>query len=98
MEFTNLNDLDVGRIWDGAQKILRDVGLAVASERILRIIAGKLPLKDGRVCIPVEIAEHYADEIRKRFARAQDNSGNQGGWSAAQSRGCRRTSPPGCSS
>ena len=71
MEFTNLNALDMGRIWDGALKILGDVGLAVAGEKIRRIIAGKLPLKDGRVCIPAETAEHYADEIRSRFGGEQ---------------------------
>jgi trimethylamine--corrinoid protein Co-methyltransferase len=64
--------LDVDRIWTGAVKVLGDIGLEIANDDLAKALAGKLPLKDSRVLIPADVAEHYADEIRTRHGGPLD--------------------------
>ena len=67
MRWAEVDRLDVGRIWEDALKILQEVGLEVANEKIAQRVANKLEVKGSRICIPGEVALHYADEIRERF-------------------------------
>jgi len=72
MDMTSVERLDIDRIWSGAVKVLGEIGLEIANDDLAKALAGKLPLKDSRVLIPADVAEHYADEIRSRFGGPLD--------------------------
>ena len=72
MDFSSVNQLDVGRVWEGAVRILGEVGLEVASERLAGELGGKGMLVDGRARIGGDVAEAYADEIREQFGGPLD--------------------------
>jgi len=66
---TTLPGFDVEAVWDGACRILEQVGLEVATGKALARPARELPVRGGRVCFPREMIEHYAGEIRQKAAR-----------------------------
>ena len=74
MDLTSVDRLDVDRVWAGAVKVLGEIGLEIANDDLAKALTGKLPLKDGRILIPADVAEHYADEIRARFGGPLETS------------------------
>ena len=67
MDLSGVEQLDVGRVWTGAVRILGEVGLEVASEKLADELGGKGMLVGGRARLDAKLAEAYADEIRERF-------------------------------
>ncbi|MCE5277684.1 MAG: trimethylamine methyltransferase family protein [Planctomycetaceae bacterium] len=67
MDFINLSELNVERIWADAVRLMDRVGFSVPNPSTLKKLQGKLPLRGGRVCVPPQTAQHYADEVRTRF-------------------------------
>ena len=67
MRSIELDQFDVGRVWEDALKILREVGLQVTNERIAPMVAQGLKIKGDRIRFPEEVVLRYADEIRARF-------------------------------
>ena len=41
-ELANFDDLDTGRIWDGALRILSEVGLQIANDKLVAKLTGKI--------------------------------------------------------
>ena len=72
MDLTSVHQLDVDRIWAGAVKVLGEIGLEIANDTLAQDLTGKLDLRGGRVRIPADVAEHYAEEIRTRFGGPLD--------------------------
>ena len=70
MDWVNLDNLDMDRIWSDALRILSEVGLQT-DDKVLQALGNKLPLREGRVLFPREVVEGYAAEIRRRFGTAK---------------------------
>ncbi len=70
MDWVNLDDLNIDRIWSDALRILGEVGLQI-DDKVLQALAGRLPLREGRVLFPRDLVEAYAAEIRQRFGTAE---------------------------
>ena len=59
-----LSGFDVEAVWEGACRILERIGLEVPGEKLRSRVARSFPAKNGRVCIPRDVLEHHAEEIR----------------------------------
>ena len=60
----DVDAFDVGRVWEGAVRLLGKVGVLIQDERLRRKLSQSLPFKDDRVLFPRDVIEHFAEEIK----------------------------------
>jgi trimethylamine:corrinoid methyltransferase-like protein len=70
MTWIEEDNISVERVWSDAKRILSEIGLEVANDKIAAVLQKTLPAVNGRIQVPPDLAEHYADEIRRRFSSA----------------------------
>ena len=53
------------RVWDGAVRLLGDVGLEIPNDEVARRLAGEAIFRDGRAAFAAEVVEPFAEEVRQ---------------------------------
>ncbi|MHB1453829.1 MAG: trimethylamine methyltransferase family protein [Saccharofermentanales bacterium] len=61
MNYPNIDGFDAARAYEGAKKLLAEVGILVLNKKILVLAAKRLSIRDGRVYFAPDVVDDYVE-------------------------------------